>query len=282
MGSGRKRSTVYDKICQFTTVPESVIKRTAEIGSDAVMMFVYLRFRTNSDRGQAWPSYDLMQSDLGWGRSKVSGALKSLQDAGLLIKTRRFGQSTLYRLVPPPPDVAAPEHQDASSPETELLERNPPDQSSQIGTPVVPESDSSSPGIELQNQIESNQTQSNQIERDPARPFFGRARTATDDLKTCLVQHFSETAKLNIPPYETKAQAKAMGKLWWTPLLSIAGLVENDQERAKDLIFEAVRRMRRDKITIATPKSILKVAISIVGERETDPWDSQKSKEFFA
>lgn len=95
------KTRLVDEIGQFTTIPNSVIDMWADIGPDAMSIFLYLRFRTNRETGKAFPSYARMQKDTGIPRQRISAALKCLNEAGLIIKERRFGESTLYTLKMP-------------------------------------------------------------------------------------------------------------------------------------------------------------------------------------
>lgn len=123
----------------FTPIPELVTRRIAEIGVDAYALFGYLRYRTHKDRHVAWPGYEDIEKMTGLRRERIAAGLRALEDAGLLERTKRFGQSTVYRLVRPP-DVAG---QESSSPTGGQLADVGP-------APVVRQVDSSSPASGLQ------------------------------------------------------------------------------------------------------------------------------------
>ena len=89
---------LVDEIGHYTTIPESVIELWPEIGTDAVALFMYLRFRTNRERGVAFPTYARITKDTGWGRRRISGAIKALEEASLVKCHKRFGTSTEYAL----------------------------------------------------------------------------------------------------------------------------------------------------------------------------------------
>lgn len=117
---------LIDLIGFFTTVPESVIERIPEIGTDSFCLFVYLRYRTNRRRGEAFPSYAKIQTDLGgWSSKRVSAAIKGLESAGLVERERRFGKSTIYRLTIASPSGAEEleDHSPSGAEETVLPER---------------------------------------------------------------------------------------------------------------------------------------------------------------
>jgi len=89
----------------FVAIPELVIKAWPAIGTDAVAVFLYLRYRTNRERGIAFPSFDDMQSGMGWRRERIASALRGLEEHGFLKRRKKVGQVTAYWLVRPP-DVA--------------------------------------------------------------------------------------------------------------------------------------------------------------------------------
>ena len=140
-----KRFSIKDEIGFFVTVPEGLIERAKEIGTDALCLFVYLRYRTNRKRGEAWPSYDRMIKDLGWGRRRIKNAIDALEKASVLERRKRFGNSTVYILSYKPPDVAVADERSIVSRGTELMGDDSNSiarsEESRSATPVVPERD---------------------------------------------------------------------------------------------------------------------------------------------
>ena len=102
-------SKLVDKWGYFTPVPEIVIESWRELGTDAVALFVYLRYRTNRKRedDMTWPSYATIREDTGLTFIRISRALKALVKAGFLDIRKRFGESNAYTLTRPAP-VASP------------------------------------------------------------------------------------------------------------------------------------------------------------------------------
>lgn len=85
-------------------------------------------------------------------------------------------------------------------------------------------------------------------------------------VRKALGEEFVKVTGLS-PPSETTAKAKrAAGALWWQPLREIAKETKWNQEQGIALIRIAVKRMRKEKLTISDPNSILKVAKAIMGE----------------
>ncbi|TET81172.1 MAG: hypothetical protein E3J37_09680 [Anaerolineales bacterium] len=95
-------SEFFDEWGFFTQMPECVIEMAAEIGSDAVYLFMYFRYRTNNERGCAFPKYETMCKDIGWGQHRIRNAIKKLEGAKLLERRKRYGKSTEYFLTKPP------------------------------------------------------------------------------------------------------------------------------------------------------------------------------------
>lgn len=91
-------SKLVDRIGQFTTIPNSVIQLWPKIGVDGMTLFVYLRYRTNSQTETAFPSLDTIQRDTTLPRKRIVKAAKLLEQVGLVDRKRRFGASTIYTL----------------------------------------------------------------------------------------------------------------------------------------------------------------------------------------
>jgi hypothetical protein len=99
-------------------------------------------------------------------------------------------------------------------------------------------------------------------------PEPGSKKALTAELEV----FFAETTGLVRPATETKTQCKAANRLWWTPLLEIAALVDSDADRAKNLIHHTVGVMDGAKdgqgLTISSPASILTTAKSEQAKRK--------------
>jgi hypothetical protein len=79
--------------------------------------------------------------------------------------------------------------------------------------------------------------------------------------RAVLESHFSEITGIAKPEPKTARQRSQAVALWWSPLRDIYEMTGRDVEAAQTLITEAVWRMA--ELTIASPKSIEKVCISI-------------------
>lgn len=100
------------------------------------------------------------------------------------------------------------------------------------------------------------------------------------DLRWKLADAFTECSDIKMPlePDSDAAKRKhyaAMQPLWFNPLKDILYRVDWDIPEMKSIVAQAIQEMRRDKLTISTPKSIRKVAVSIVarGEARASPVD---------
>jgi hypothetical protein len=94
-------SKLSDRIGQFITIPVTVVKMFPLLSPEAVKIFVYLRFKTNSKTDTAFPSYDSIQKDTKMSRRKIARAIRELMTVGLVERRRRFSSSTIYTLVLP-------------------------------------------------------------------------------------------------------------------------------------------------------------------------------------
>ena len=104
-----------------------------------------------------------------------------------------------------------------------------------------------------------------------------RKQTIRAKYNEALEKTFSSCTGIRLPKRDTVAQRRSAGRLWNTPLWNIYDLFmpEGESENVYDedtllqaerLIQSAVVRMREDKLTIASPASIEKVAISMFAE----------------
>lgn len=294
------RYKLTDEIGHFTAMPEVVIERWGEIGTDAVALFLYLRYRTNRERGDAWPGYDRIQADIGWGRRRIKNGIDALEDADLLSRTKRFGKSTIYRLkLPPgvgeasaarppdvgedrasssplPPDVGVSDDEAASSRDLELLDEE--DESRDPRLKVTPSSRDPRPqksrsATEEVADRDSTQTQFTQTEGEPersnSRPSATGAteftRKEKDGIRRRVAEHFSERTKLPLPEPKTEKERLNAARLWYQPIRKICELVEWREEHAVALVDACLDRLLPD-CTISNPNSISNTAQAIIAE----------------
>jgi len=102
-------------------------------------------------------------------------------------------------------------------------------------------------------------------------------RGRKDSIRKALQQEFVEITRLNSPNLNTVKQRSAAGELWWSPLREIAELSEWNEFYAKSLISRTVQQMRRDRLTISSPKSILNVAKAIHAERRGEVYRKESA-----
>jgi len=100
-----------------------------------------------------------------------------------------------------------------------------------------------------------------------------------DKIRGALEKQFIDSTNLDPPLLNTIKQKNAAGTLWWDPLREIAKLAKWDELHGCSLISRTVQQMRRDKLTISSPKSILNVAKAIEAEGRTahDPYEEKSA-----
>jgi len=88
-----------------------------------------------------------------------------------------------------------------------------------------------------------------------------------DQARGELEHHFAVLTSLPPPKRATAKQRRGSAELWWNPLRDLLDLCEWDLPAAKELVSAAVERSSGSGLTIASPKSISKVALAIHAER---------------
>lgn len=215
---GRKsKDSIQDEWGFFVALPEIVLEMAPKIGVDAVVVFAYLRMRTNRDRGEAWPGYDDIQIGTGLRRVRIARALDALEAAGVMSRQKRFGKSTMYRLHPP--SVASSSSSTGGLVDQPTVVRQVDSSSSTGGLSVVRQVD----GI-LDSSIQDSQNQDSGTTLRPngrTRPrdalFDAIAEVCQVDPATAGSSVGKVKAKLckAEPPY-TPAEVKSFGVWWWS------------------------------------------------------------------
>lgn len=149
------KESVVNKYGQFTIVPNRLIEIAHIIGLDALVIWTILQYHAGQS-DSAFPSYDRLQAMTGLTRARVSAAIKVLTKFGLVVKHKRFSQSTVYELQLLTKEMvesilSQAEPQNTSSSGGELVDESP----------VVQGVDSSSSTGELPvvQQVDANKTQ---------------------------------------------------------------------------------------------------------------------------
>jgi hypothetical protein len=89
-----------------------------------------------------------------------------------------------------------------------------------------------------------------------------RAKTERQLAMIELETYFAEITKLPLPPRGNDKEKRASAESWWNPLGTLYDMVDKDLRETKALIKAAVIKMTNDELTIASPRSIEKVARS--------------------
>lgn len=111
-------------------------------------------------------------------------------------------------------------------------------------------------------------TQKKLLNKKETTTALKREPTPQQQELTHLQQVFSRSTNIPEPkPSSSKERAKA-GELWYQPLRRIQQVCNGKSETC---ITEAIKHMRRDGLTIFSPKSIEKTAVSIFGKLADAP-----------
>ena len=103
---------------------------------------------------------------------------------------------------------------------------------------------------------------------NPAKAEKRRRKPDTDEPKypQNKVRKIAELAYREVRKTELPTNAKAQGKLWWTPLMSLSRMAGWSPIRVTVLIWATDQRMRRDNLTVTDPNSMVKVANSVLDD----------------
>lgn len=87
-----------------------------------------------------------------------------------------------------------------------------------------------------------------------------------------LEDYFTELSGLRPPTAysRTSTSYRERGFLWVNPLKAMYVASDKDIDKCRDAINTAVSRLREAELTIYSPKSVLKVAMSILAEESQD------------
>lgn len=262
----------------------------------------------NPDGGHAFPSVKRMSLMTSCGERTVRRALSDLRDMRLIevVEESKRHKTTEYQLdlqqmqvLQLRPDTAlglnksrparAAPLNDLDLPETtvDLPERHPSTNTRVLLTKDYPKKGSvndkslTPPGLfnlgDLDNGEQEKET--GKKEQEPTnRNRFSREMQDT----------FCAETGIPSPDLSTGKQRRAAGELWFNPLWSVYKLFRPEEERqgeikmvydqsslnaAIELIKQACRQMKDDKLTISFPKSIYAVAQSIYAEGNFTPQD---------
>lgn len=255
-------SKLSDKIGQFATIPETVIAQWNEIGNEGMLVFIYLRYRTNRERGTAYPSYDRIQNDTGMHPRAISRGIKALEKANLLERKKRFGKPTIYVLkLPDPPDMGG----DSSSSVEETHARSTQDgvpsssrveaQSFQSGSTVLPTVEEK-PDREV---LDREEPEDEEEARARARRKLSKEEAA--DIHRAITRRFCGLTGIREPTRSADWKDD-----WLAPVGELCALVDFDEEKALDLMEKAVERNRSKGLSISRPKSVLNSARATIAE----------------
>lgn len=97
-----------------------------------------------------------------------------------------------------------------------------------------------------------------------------RKKSERQKALSTLENEFSTITAIPLPGRATDRQKLSASAGWWQPLTQIWEMENQDTSKSLVLIRSAIAKMRKDSLTIAAPRSILKVAIAIYGNGKCD------------
>ena len=106
----------------------------------------------------------------------------------------------------------------------------------------------------------------------PIRP----KRAEQNDVRARLAESICAVTGLRQP---TNGSLKSAGTLWWAPIREMCTLADFSHARAYEWMEIAVGRMRRDRLTIASPKSLINVYRAVAGENSRRPEEGNVKSE---
>ena len=93
------RTTIQDEWGDFTGIPNEFILASAPLSDHARWLFVLLRFHTNNKTKTAFPSYQLIKDETGWGFNTIAKAIRELEAEGWLSRKKAYSGNTHYTLI---------------------------------------------------------------------------------------------------------------------------------------------------------------------------------------
>lgn len=104
------------------------------------------------------------------------------------------------------------------------------------------------------------ETKNNPVKNNPVKKL-NTLDSHEASCKNAAKEKFESLTRIPIPK-----NAKEAGVLWWNPIREICEMCEWDSRKIDEVITKSIARLREGKLTIASPKSILKTSRAIFGE----------------
>lgn len=132
-------------------------------------------------------------------------------------------------------------------------------------TSEKPEAAKPSPGEAKKNQDSNRKHQNQEEPNPPGKKTPGKTTTPKPPSKRKAAEIlFTQLSGIPAPPMKTVAQRKAAGTRWWQPINQMLGMADGD---FKDVLREAIAKMRADELTIAAPQSVVSNFTDIFSRR---------------
>ncbi len=246
----------------YTMISQAVLE-DAELSWEARGMLGYLLSKPND-----WTVRftDLVRQSPA-GATKTRRIFKEIEAAGHIVRTRtsrkgRFIWTTTVYEVPITRKTIYRKPIDGKSIDSKSIDGKP---EHIISTDLL---STDLPSVSVSTQTHSNTSSASTLTRAepaPASPKAPSKRAQQNAIRKAVGEHFQEVTHLKPPA----TNAKALGRLWWSPIREICVMAEWDVNRAKQLISSAVIKL--EGMTISDPNSILKTcrALAAVGFSQT-------------
>lgn len=113
----RKSTELTDEWGAFTAIPNQFLEQWGRYSDQAKVLFVLLRYHTNTKTRSAFPSYDQIKLETGWTPKTIVKAVRDLEAGGWLERRKQFSGNTHYILKRPSdsPAQSVPEERTESS-----------------------------------------------------------------------------------------------------------------------------------------------------------------------
>jgi len=221
-----------------------------------------------NDEGIAWPSQGRIAWKTGYSRRNIKRILDELVDDGYL-KVLRIGRgrgtSSVHQLtLDEAPELPKYNADDYYIPFKQKVTPATPNTvkgditGKKVTSATIKGDIAVSPEPSIEPSIELPSPKSGEDAPPPASKPNGKNQARSE-----LEDHFCFITGIPKPKDTTTAQRKAAGVRWWNPLRDILDVVGWDIFQAKRLVDNTYGQMRADELTIATPQSILSVAVSL-------------------
>jgi hypothetical protein len=120
-------------------------------------------------------------------------------------------------------------------------------------------------------EVENSASQRRARTRTVRAPEPRQPRTHKPNPVQPLEDFFVAETMLPAPKPVTRKDFAEHGELWVRPLKMILDASGGSEQKASRILRQAIRQLRKDRMTVSNPKSVLKTAIALVAEAKQTP-----------